>query len=205
MPEHPCKDTAHLGIRQTGTNGVSLNTAVGGQRISSRLANAIPWTDMKWLECRSLVVCIDLITKPAFWYELVGVAEVVLGSIGRPVVDSYCSLGSLVSISVSQVMSDMSHISRDEMTVDDISFWKCLPGQRNRHWRVESQALFYHSVEIGQSSHRSKCDVAFALKSAADFVADFFQSHLVRQEVVSRSRQECCSSFGPCYYQEPCL
>ena len=84
-----------------GTKGISISRNNCGRRSevqSSLLPDAIPWTDRERLKYRSLVVCVDWIVEPAFRYEGFGVAEIVLGSIGRPVVHSYCGLGGLVSI-----------------------------------------------------------------------------------------------------------
>ena len=72
-----------------------------GWRFSSLLPNAISWTDVEWPKHRSLVICVKGIAKPAFWNEGFGITEVVLGSIGGIVVDSYCGLEGLVSIIIS--------------------------------------------------------------------------------------------------------
>ena len=79
IPEHPRKNAAHLGVCEAGGQGLSRKTAVGHWRFGSPLSNAVPWTEGKRLTSASLVVCIDLIAKPAFWYEIFGVAEVFFG------------------------------------------------------------------------------------------------------------------------------
>ena len=93
MPEHAREDAAYLRVRQTRTDCIS--STHGGDmigNISLRLSDTIPRTDRECLECRSLVISVERIAEPAFWYEFVRVAEIVLGSIGGPTVDSYYGL-----------------------------------------------------------------------------------------------------------------
>lgn len=92
IPKQPCQNAAYLTVGQPGTKDISWNAAGGGWRSSSRLPNTIPWTVREWLKCRSLVVFVGFVVKPAFWYEALGVAEVILGSKGCPGVDSYRDL-----------------------------------------------------------------------------------------------------------------
>ena len=92
---------------------------------SSRSSNAVPWTGGKWLKDCSLVVGIVGVVKPAFWYEFVGVAEVVLGLTGHPLADPHYGLKYLVSLITFRVVPGTAHISRDQMAIDDISLRKC--------------------------------------------------------------------------------